>query len=134
VPYSKQPVPEGLDPSLRRRWSALQDRIAKNSALEDEMAKYGASLALVSVVAERLQAPIDVLFPGDGTVDDQDMRLRIDEQVQEKATEFLTQARSRVVQGMLASGTQVPKNLLDKMAAQQGLGPNGTQGLYRGKP
>jgi hypothetical protein len=134
VPYVKQPAPEGLDPSLRRRWSALQDRMVKNSALEEELARYGATLQLVSVVAYRLQAFIDAVFPADGTVEQQSKRLEIDEQVQEKAAEFLTGARSQVVQAMLASGTQVPKPLLDKMAAQQGLGPNGTQGLYRGKP
>lgn len=130
MPYIKLPPPEGLSPSLRRRWSALQDLIAKNAAAEEKLAKYQVQINPASFLAQRLQALIDVLFPFDGDLEDQVARLEIDERVQRGAAEFLESARSQVTQAMLAQGTQLPPDLVKAMAAQQGL--NGSK-LIRGK-
>lgn len=132
MPYIKLPVPEGLDPSLRRRWSALQDLIAKNAAAEERLAKYGAQLNPASVLAQRIQALIDVLFPFEGGLEDQSTRLEIDERVQRSAAEFLEGARSQITQAMLAQGSQLPPDLVQAMAAQQGLIKNGSK-LIQGK-
>lgn len=129
MPYIKLPPPEGLSPSLRRRWSALQDLIAKNAAAEEKLAKYQVQINPASFLAQRLQALIDVLFPFDGDLEDQVARLEIDERVQRGAAEFLESARSQVTQAMLAQGTQLPPDLVKAMAAQQGL--NGSK-LIRG--
>lgn len=129
MPYTKLPPPEGLSPSLRRRWSALQDLIAKNAAAEEKLAKYQVQINPASFLAQRLQALIDVLFPFDGDLEDQVARLEIDERVQRGAAEFLESARSQVTQAMLAQGTQLPPDLVKAMAAQQGL--NGSK-LIRG--
>lgn len=131
MPYQRLPVPAGLDSSLRDRWAALQDMIAANAALEAEIGQYGVSLSPVSVLFARLQGLIDVLYPMEAGLDAQDARLRIDEFVQRSAAESLAQGKSEVIKTMLAQGAQIPKPLLDKMAAQQGLGPKG-KGLYRG--
>ena len=133
MPYQRLPVPQGLVVELAPRWEALQELMASNTELEEAIAAYGVSLRLDSVLSARLQALIDVLYPFDGGFDAQDARLRIDESVQRGAAEFLSQGKSEVIKAMLAQGAKLPPALLDKMAAEQGLGPNG-RGLYRGKP
>lgn len=132
--YVMRPIPAGLDPSLHDRWRALEQAIKANeemeASLQQVVAPYGGhvEVTLASIVSSRLQCLIDVLLPFDGGRKVQEQRLEVDELLQKQAAEFLAQAKSGVIKQLIAAGANIPKSLLDQMAAQQGLG----KGLLRG--
>lgn len=115
--------PEFATPELQAKYREIAALTARNDRRVQALAgltggKGGFTHA--SMIDLKLACLVDMLFPS-GTAKGQGLRLDLDQRIQEKLSQVISDNEKNIREQLLAAGAQLPPEMLAQMAAEQGL-------------